>query len=137
MSYEKLKTCPFCGGDAKLEDEGHAPDSGSEVVCKQCHARSPWFDYYIVSDEAYTSAIEASNARSPQGLVPLNKEKIIEVLDSYTIIRTSMMADELISKFGTPRRVSASDLERVFDNHNIEFNCTLEELADEINGDNQ
>ena len=55
---EKLKPCPFCGGDAELSDF----ETISKVICKKCGAESR----LIASSSKYCSdekAIEAWNRR--------------------------------------------------------------------------
>lgn len=55
---EKLKHCPFCGGDAELSNF----ETMSEVICKKCGAKSR----LIESSSKYCSdekAIEAWNRR--------------------------------------------------------------------------
>lgn len=37
---EKLKKCPFCGGEAEIIG-GKTEDEVAWVVCKQCYAESP------------------------------------------------------------------------------------------------
>lgn len=37
MSDKKLKPCPFCDGEAKLEEMGYP----HHVYCKECGARVP------------------------------------------------------------------------------------------------
>jgi Lar family restriction alleviation protein len=44
---EKLKPCPFCGGVAEIEDDD---SQGTNIICSQCNARSPWFDGYYEFD---------------------------------------------------------------------------------------
>ena len=57
---EKLKPCPFCGGEAYLEP---ASDTPSIVICMKCGARGKWFEVskHYCSDE---KAIEAWNRRT-------------------------------------------------------------------------
>lgn len=36
----KLKSCPFCGGEAERFEQHHFAHS---VVCKKCHATIQWY----------------------------------------------------------------------------------------------
>lgn len=40
MNNEKLKPCPFCGGEAEIVISG----GDRRVDCKKCGARSDWYD---------------------------------------------------------------------------------------------
>ncbi len=70
----KLKSCPFCGGEAVIEKNHRAFINGvstrvSFVHCKKCNARTGRFkleDYGCTShsNTAVKNAIEAWNKRS-------------------------------------------------------------------------
>lgn len=56
-----LKTCPFCGGDARIEKHSfHQLSPTYEVVCLRCGSRSsPWY-------RKEADAIAAWNRRGKQ-----------------------------------------------------------------------
>lgn len=59
----ELKPCPFCGGEAKLENE--SPARVSFVKCKDCGART--YKYRIAFDHASDErAIKAWNMRAEE-----------------------------------------------------------------------
>ena len=41
---EKLKPCPFCGGEAELVNIGAKLCDPITVACKQCKCNTQWFD---------------------------------------------------------------------------------------------
>ena len=40
MAEPKIKSCPFCGGEAEEKRTGHAPDWKYKVVCTRCGCRT-------------------------------------------------------------------------------------------------
>ena len=54
---EKLKPCPFCGGEAELVNIGTNLCDPITVECKQCKCNTQWFDRSC-------DAIEAWNRRT-------------------------------------------------------------------------
>lgn len=56
---ERLKPCPFCGGEAKLNDGGIS----TYVACTVCDNRT--FEYYHSVGDSASSAISAWNYRTP------------------------------------------------------------------------
>jgi Lar family restriction alleviation protein len=57
----ELKPCPFCGGEAEINDIGDRT-YGS---CLECCARSEW--YWRTEDKNLTRAIRAWNTRQTGG----------------------------------------------------------------------
>lgn len=55
---ERLKPCPFCGGEAKLNDGGIS----TYVACTVCDNRT--FEYYHSVGDSVPSAISAWNYRT-------------------------------------------------------------------------
>lgn len=64
MSEIKLKPCPFCGGEARLQRKNKK--HGYYVICKKCGCRTPYFQYQFDSlEKLRETAIEAWNTRKP------------------------------------------------------------------------
>lgn len=67
---EKLKPCPFCGGEAKISHESE----GVLVRCQKCGATSGWIDEYLeTEDSGVKKAIGLWNRRAAYediGLLP-------------------------------------------------------------------
>lgn len=60
MQEIELKSCPFCGGEARLQRKG----DGYYVICKRCGCRTPYNQYQFISREKLREeAIEAWNRR--------------------------------------------------------------------------
>ena len=71
----ELISCPFCGGAAKLHDEGL---NGSWVGCKSCAAKvgydvSSMYSETLGDFETPAEAIAAWNRRTPSGCGPLGE----------------------------------------------------------------
>lgn len=64
MSETKLKPCPFCGGEARIEHLPWCFDSA--VICNNCYAR--------ITDEPLL-AIKAWNTRKPMDNIVSELEK--------------------------------------------------------------
>lgn len=70
MNTDIIKRCPFCGGEAKLMDNGHW------VWCQHCLVESAYYD-------TREEAIKAWNTRKPM-------DRIVERLEeptNYTIVK--------------------------------------------------
>lgn len=64
MSEIKLKPCPFCGGEARLQRKNKK--HGYYVICKKCGCRTPYFQYQFDSlEKLRETAIETWNTRRP------------------------------------------------------------------------
>ena len=59
---EKLKKCPFCGGEAKISHIGSKTRIATAIECSECHAGI--CRYYYGHDDAEAEVIEAWNMRS-------------------------------------------------------------------------
>jgi Lar family restriction alleviation protein len=61
---EKLKPCPFCGGEAKLTKQPNPVFNAwlCEIRCTKCHASPPVF--YTTSED---EIIKRWNQRTPEG----------------------------------------------------------------------
>lgn len=59
LRMSELKSCPFCGGEARVVKDGRWTDQSViyAVVCGECHAMSRWC-------ESEEEAIEAWNTRA-------------------------------------------------------------------------
>lgn len=75
ISRQKLKPCPFCGGEGKLKrsekDRGVEGMTQYKVICTNCSASvyGEYFNFYIIkpnpeAPQAEMSAIEAWNKRA-------------------------------------------------------------------------
>lgn len=56
---EKLKLCPFCGGEAELA----IVKLWNHVYCKNCHARTTMYTSEELAIDAWNTRAEASNER--------------------------------------------------------------------------
>lgn len=64
----KLKRCPFCGGEAFVAGSGHW------IACKDCLAESDFYDYEY-------EAIEAWNTRKPMERIVEHLEEELKLAD--------------------------------------------------------
>lgn len=76
LSEIKLKTCPFCGGEAKFRTTNSFTPS-IWVYCSKCNAKSNAFDnslYYCAAEKAaenWNSRLEGNN------VIPIDAEPVI------------------------------------------------------------
>ena len=68
MSEEKLKPCPFCGGEAKLYSRAVDWLLSEHVVrCKKCHCMTDTYDTKVETIEAWNNRVVDANKTITQG----------------------------------------------------------------------
>lgn len=60
---EKLKPCPFCGGEAEISKEQFDDKDTSYVMCKKCAARGEFF-FVSAKYASNEKAVKAWNRRT-------------------------------------------------------------------------
>lgn len=68
----KLKSCPFCGGEAETRYLYCRP----YIICSKCHARIPCYNTYL-------KAVRAWNRREPIDKIVEQLEEIIFSAECY------------------------------------------------------
>lgn len=141
MPEEKLKPCPFCGGEAHII---HYQYAGWCIDCLSC----PVELYYMpAEDGSYWTkdeTIKRWNTRPAEKLVPLNEHKIIEILGQvYTykqhehkILDAILMLDiakQICARFASvPVVPSVMEIKDIILSYNLNGNDVPERLAQAI-----
>lgn len=74
---EKLKSCPFCGGEAKIEDWTCAYEIGTSIRCSTCGAAI--HEGIEDGDGCHDRAVKAWNRRAQENPQPLTLEELQEM----------------------------------------------------------
>lgn len=104
MSKIKLKPCPFCGGEARLQQRART-SHGFYVICKNCGCRTPFYQYQFDSVEKLREeAITAWNTRKPVAAVLDRLEEYRDEFmdDIYNELREdtdNLRANRIIERF--------------------------------------
>lgn len=77
---EKLKSCPFCGGEAMVEDWTCAYEIGTSIRCSTCGAAI--HEGIEDGNGCHDRAVKAWNRRAGQNPQPLTIEELQEFIDS-------------------------------------------------------
>lgn len=99
MPEEKLKPCPFCGGEANIIS--HSVYRSFIYYCscsnQECHGFCSWTFEYSFGFKDKEKAIIAWNTRPDEKLVPLDSVPVREIIrKAFDIDR--LLADEEIKK---------------------------------------
>lgn len=82
---EKLKPCPFCGGEAYFERMGTSRQS-CIVECGRCGVRHESSDEYGRSGQSWN---ERQPTRAPQAVPALTDEQILDIGYAAKIVRSA------------------------------------------------
>lgn len=76
---EKLKPCPFCGGEAEVVMSG----GDRRVDCKKCGARSDWYDTEVEAVAAWNNRADSNYSVFPNSsnLTYADVEKMVKPLE--------------------------------------------------------
>lgn len=75
---DKLKPCPFCGGEAKLSINKTNQGQVSIVSCSECTCRKTLLKYPFYEGSIEQDAIEDWNTRKPMDRIVEKLEKVME-----------------------------------------------------------
>lgn len=95
---DRLKPCPFCGGEARVEEHKFWNDitrsfdiKTYSVVCDECSSTS--FQHYRIKQEA----IKAWNTRKPMDRIVEQLEEVsfVETVEEYAEINLLLLDDAI------------------------------------------
>lgn len=109
MKNEKLKPCPFCGGEAVIyhQSSKYTEHDGNYVYCMNCRIRTPLFICFGDTGKTYADTkAEAFNAWNRRAAEEKHGEWIEAEDDlGYTVYKCSNCKEEFVIDDCTPKEI--------------------------------